>query len=185
MFESWFHQAHETAVHEPNAMTLSTISATGFPSQRTVLLKSFDQSGFTFFTNYNSPKASEIAANPSVSLLFPWLTLERQVIVRGAASKTTREESAAYFHSRPRESQLGAWVSDQSSPIPSRDFLTGKLAELQARFKNLEIPIPPFWGGYRAAPVSVEFWQGGAARIHDRFLYTKSGETWDIQRLSP
>ncbi|MEP2774604.1 MAG: pyridoxamine 5'-phosphate oxidase [Luteolibacter sp.] len=185
-FDQWFRQATEFGVHEPNAMTLATVAPDGSPSQRTVLLKAFDQKGFTFFTNYNSTKATHIAANPAVCLLFPWITLERQVIIRGRAEKISAAESLGYFASRPRESQIGAWVSNQSEVISSRKFLLMKIEEIKNKFKDGEIPLPSFWGGYRVVPQSIEFWQGGSARIHDRFLYTRQpGGEWNIDRLSP
>jgi pyridoxamine 5'-phosphate oxidase len=137
------------------------------------------------FTNYESRKARQMEENARVSLLFPWVTLERQVVVQGTVEKVTLEESSEYFHSRPRESQLGAWVSHQSSVIPDRKFLTDSLAELEQRFAGGEIPLPPFWGGYRVKPETVEFWQGGPARLHDRFLYTRREDGWTIDRLSP
>ncbi|MES2997411.1 MAG: pyridoxamine 5'-phosphate oxidase [Verrucomicrobiota bacterium] len=184
-FALWFRQATEAGLNEPNAMILATTGADGAPSQRTVLLKSFDSSGFVFFSNYASRKAQDIEHAPIVSLLFPWILLERQVAVQGRTEKTTAAESAAYFASRPRDSQLGAWVSAQSDGIPNRAFLTDKLAALRERFDGAEIPLPPSWGGYRVIPETVEFWQGGAARLHDRFVYRKTAETWDIARLSP
>lgn len=184
-FEVWFRQATELQVHEPNAMTLATVDASGMPLTRTVLLKFFDAEGFVFFTNYESRKAAQIAQNPQVSLLFPWLVLERQVVVQGVAEKVSAAESLRYFTSRPRESQLGAWISQQSSVISSRDLLMGKLAEVKAKFAAGEIPLPSFWGGYRVRPQKVEFWQGGPARLHDRFLYSQAGEGWAIERLSP
>ena len=185
VFEKWFQQAMELKVHEPNAMTLATISPDGQPSQRTVLLKAFDQKGFTFFTNYQSRKAAHIAANPAVCLLFPWITLERQVIIQGRAEKISAAESLKYFATRPRESQIGAWVSNQSEVISSRKILLQKLDEIKAKFQGGEIPLPSFWGGYRVVPESIEFWQGGPARVHDRFLYTRQGENWNINRLAP
>jgi pyridoxamine 5'-phosphate oxidase len=184
-FEEWFKQATELQLHEPNAMSLATVDARGMPLLRTVLLKYFDERGFVFFTNYESRKAQQIAENPNVSLLFPWITLERQVIVQGTAEKISTAESLKYFTSRPRESQLGAWVSAQSSVISSRKFLMQKLNEMKEKFSHGEIPLPSFWGGYRVKPETIEFWQGGSARLHDRMLYTKSGETWGISRLSP
>lgn len=185
-FATWFGQATELKVAEPNAMTLATVDESGMPCQRTVLLKYFDQAGFVFFTNYGSRKARQIAANPRVCLLFPWVTLERQVIVQGTAEKISTAESLRYFASRPRESQLGAWVSNQSEVITSRKFLMGKLAEIQQKFAQGEIPLPSFWGGYRVVPTTIEFWQGGPARLHDRFLYSRAaGETWQVDRLSP
>lgn len=184
-FSGWFRQATELGVPEPNAMTLATVDASGMPSQRTVLLKYFDAEGFVFFTNYGSRKARQIAENPRVSLLFPWITLERQVIVQGWAEKITAAESLRYFASRPRESQIGAWVSNQSEVITSRKLLMQKLDEIRRRFEQGEVPLPSFWGGYRVRHATVEFWQGGSARLHDRFLYTHRDEGWGIERLSP
>ena len=184
-FSEWFGHATELQVHEPNAMTLATVDADGMPFQRTVLLKYFDHDGFVFFTNYGSRKAAQIAGNPRVSLLFPWITLERQVIIQGRAEKTSAAESLRYFASRPRESQIGAWVSNQSEVISSRKFLMQKLAEIRDKFQHGEIPLPSFWGGYRVVPESIEFWQGGPARIHDRFLYRRRKDDWTIERLSP
>lgn len=184
-FELWFKQAVELDVHEPNAMTLATVDATGMPYQRTVLLKVFDAQGFVFFTNYGSRKARQIETNPNVSLLFPWITLERQVVIQGRAERISAAESLKYFSSRPRESQLGAWVSNQSEVISSRKFLLQKLNEIKEKFQNGEIPLPSFWGGYRVVPEMIEFWQGGPARLHDRFLYQKQAAAWAIDRLSP
>jgi pyridoxamine 5'-phosphate oxidase len=184
-FALWFQQAIDLGVHEPNAMTLATVDERGMPFQRTVLLKSFDHEGFIFFTNYGSRKAKQMAANPQVSLLFPWLILERQVIIQGRAEKISSAESLKYFLSRPRESQIGAWVSNQSEVISSRKFLLQKLTEIRDKFAQGEVPLPSFWGGYRVVPETIEFWQGGSARLHDRFLYTRSGRDWRIDRLSP
>ncbi|MCH7225193.1 pyridoxamine 5'-phosphate oxidase [Haloferula sp. A504] len=184
-FGSWFNQAVELGIPEPNAMSLATVDEGGMPLLRTVLLKYFDVSGFVFFTNYESRKSAHIAGNPRVSLMFPWVTLERQVIIQGRAEKISSAESLRYFASRPRESRLGAWVSCQSSVISSRKLLMQKLNELKDKFAHGEIPLPSFWGGYRVVPSTVEFWQGGPARLHDRFLYTRSGENWKIERLSP
>lgn len=184
-FSVWFQQAIEVGVNEPNAMTLATVDETGMPFQRTVLLKYFDADGFVFFTNYGSRKAAQIAHNPKVGLLFPWITLERQVIVQGTAEKVGTAESLKYFASRPRESQIGAWVSNQSEVITSRKFLKQKLAEIRDKFQHGEVPLPSFWGGYRVRPEMIEFWQGGPARLHDRFLYQKSEAGWEIDRLSP
>jgi pyridoxamine 5'-phosphate oxidase len=184
-FALWFRQATEAGVHEPNAMTLATVGTEGMPLQRTVLLKMFDHDGFVFFTNYGSRKAKHIAANPNVCLLLPWITLERQVIIQGRAEKISTAESLKYFTSRPRDSQLGAWVSNQSDAIASRKLLMQKLEEIRTRFRNGEIPLPSFWGGFRVVPETIEFWQGGAARLHDRFLYTRGDAGWKIERLSP
>jgi pyridoxamine 5'-phosphate oxidase len=184
-FERWFQQATELGLTEPNAMSLATADATGRPLVRTVLLKACDASGFVFFTNYESRKASHITENSRVSLLFPWITLERQVIVQGRAEKISAEESLRYFSSRPRESQLGAWASRQSEVISSRELLASKLAEIEKKFEDGPIPMPPFWGGYRVMPESIEFWQGGGARLHDRFIYHRSVAGWGIERLSP
>jgi len=186
-FTQWFQQAIDAGYPEPNAMSLATVSATGAPSLRTVLLKYFDPEGMVFFTNYTSRKAKEIDTNPNVSLLFPWVTLERQVIVIGKAEKISAVESLKYFTSRPHESQLGAWVSAQSEVIPNRTLLKMKLAEIGRKFKEGKVPLPDFWGGYRVVPHHVEFWQGGSARLHDRMLYTResSEDDWEINRLSP
>lgn len=184
-FATWFTQANELGVPEPNAMSLATVDASGMPCQRAVLLKYFDEDGFVFFTNYSSRKAAHIAANPKVCAIFPWITLERQVIIQGRAEKISTAESLRYFASRPRESQIGAWVSNQSEVITSRKFLLQKLSEIREKFSHGEIPLPSFWGGYRIVPQAVEFWQGGPARLHDRFLYQRDGGQWDISRLSP
>lgn len=185
-FERWFSQAVELDLHEPNAMSLATVDEAGRPLLRTVLLKSFDQGGFVFFTNYESRKSRHIAANPAVSLLFPWVPIERQVIVQGRAERIPTSESLKYFVTRPRESQLGAWVSNQSSVISSRKLLLQKFAEIKEKFSHGEIPLPSFWGGFRVVPDTIEFWQGGPARLHDRFLYRRENDDeWRIERLSP
>ncbi len=185
-FQRWFGQATEAALLEPNAMSLATASAKGEPSLRTVLLKYFDRQGLVFFTNYESHKAQQIAENPHVALLFLWLPLERQVEILGRAVKISTDESLEYFITRPRGSQLGAWCSHQSSVISSRKWLEMKFEEIKRKFEPQEIPLPPFWGGYRVIPHSFEFWQGRPNRLHDRFLYSlqKDG-SWQIQRLSP
>lgn len=184
-FSYWFSQATELGLHEPNAMTLATVDETGMPWQRTVLLKLYDSDGFVFFTNYGSRKGKQMAQNPRVSLLFPWILLERQVMIQGTVEKISEAESLKYFASRPRDSQIGAWVSNQSEVITSRKFLMQKLAEIQEKFAHGEIPLPSFWGGFRVVPSQIEFWQGGPARLHDRFLYQRDGAAWKIDRLSP
>lgn len=184
-FGAWFSQAVECGLHEPNAVTLATVDGSGMPFQRTVLLKYFDEHGFVFFTNYASRKARQIEQNPQVCLLCPWIPMERQVIIQGRAEKISTAESLRYFASRPRESQIGAWVSNQSETITSRKFLLQKLAEIREKFSHGEVPLPSFWGGYRVAPSAIEFWQGGPARLHDRFLYRKQADAWEIERLSP
>ena len=184
-FAEWFEQAVELKLNEPNAVTLATVDDKGMPYQRTVLLKVFDEQGFVFFTNYESRKAKQMEANPQISILVPWVEIERQVIIQGRVEKISSAESLKYFTSRPRESQLGAWVSNQSEVISSRKFLMQKLQEIKDKFKEGEIPLPSFWGGYRLVPEMIEFWQGGPARLHDRFLYTRHEESWKIDRLSP
>jgi pyridoxamine 5'-phosphate oxidase len=166
-------------------MVLGTAEAGGRVSCRTVLLKGFDGRGFVFYTNHGSRKGSQLAANPRAALLFPWVDLERQVEIEGAVERVSEEESGEYFRSRPRGSRLGAWVSEQSAEIESREVLLRRLAELEAEFGNGEIPKPDFWGGYRVVPDSMEFWQGGHDRLHDRFLYRREGGGWRRVRLSP
>ena len=185
-FDAWMREAIETELLEPNAMTLATVSAEGTPSARVVLLKGFDARGFVFYTNYGSDKARDIAANPAVALLFPWLPLERQVSVTGRAEKISAAESLRYFLSRPRDSQIGAWASRQSEVITTRSLLETKFAEMKARFLNGEVPLPDQWGGYRVTPASFEFWQGRPSRLHDRFRYTRQQDgRWSISRLMP
>lgn len=185
-FDRWFKQALESGIPEPNAMSIATATTEGVPSLRTVLLKYYDDRGYVFFTNYTSRKANEIARNPEVCMLLPWVTLERQIIVYGRAEKISRTETLKYFLSRPRESQLGAWVSHQSQAISTRKLLMMKLNELRTKFAEGKVPLPDFWGGFRIIPHHMEFWQGGPGRIHDRFLYTLLPDSsWDIQRLQP
>jgi len=184
-FKAWFDQAKAAGVVEPNAMVLSTFGMDGFPSSRTVLLKAADERGFSFFTNYDSKKGEEIAANPRVTLLFPWFSLERQIHITGSLIKTSVEESVTYFARRPYGSQLGALASDQSDVIADRKVLEGRLAELKAKYPEGQVPKPPHWGGYRLIPHHYEFWQGRTNRLHDRFVYTLKGDKWEIARLSP
>jgi pyridoxamine 5'-phosphate oxidase len=184
-FEKWFQEAEAAKLVEPNAMTLATATKDGRPSARTVLLKGIDGRGFVFYTNYESRKGRELAENPRASLVFPWIALERQVIVEGTLAKLSREESAAYFHSRPRASQLGAWVSQQSSIITGRPVLEDAMKALEKKHAGAEIPLPPAWGGYRLSPESVEFWQGRRSRLHDRLRYRREAGEWIVERLAP
>lgn len=185
-FARWFAEAEAAEVPEPNAMVLATGGAGEGPSTRTVLLKAADAEGFCFFTNYESRKARELAAHPRASATFLWLPLQRQVHVEGPVERTSREESAAYFATRPYESQIGAHASGQSRPIPSRQWLEDRFAELKRRWAPGEVPLPENWGGYRLRPDRMEFWQGRRSRLHDRILYLReAGAGWAIQRLSP
>jgi pyridoxamine 5'-phosphate oxidase len=184
-FYKWMDEAINAAITEPNAMSIATVSGEGIPSVRTVLLKGFDEKGFVFFTNYNSTKAKEIEANPNVSLLFFWKELERQVRVQGKAEKTSRHEAEVYFSSRPLESRLGAWASEQSSVIPGREILEERYAELKKQYEGQPIPLPPFWGGFRIIPYKYEFWQGRESRLHDRIAYIKKDDGWEKVRLQP
>jgi pyridoxamine 5'-phosphate oxidase len=187
-FALWFQQACEAELLEPNALVLSTVSPTGAPYQHTVLLKYFDRDGLVFFTNYGSRKAQHIEANHQVSLLFPWYALERQLAIAGTATKISAAESFKYFTSRPRGSQIGAWVSQQSSIISSRQLLEMQFEKMRQKFLNQDIPLPDFWGGYRVNPISFEFWQGRPSRLHDRFLYSRQADSesgWQVVRLSP
>jgi pyridoxamine 5'-phosphate oxidase len=185
-FTRWFEDARAAGVPEANAMTLATTDPSGTPSARIVLLKSFDSRGFSFYTNYDSRKGRELAANPRAALCFFWQPLERQVRIEGVVERVDRAESEAYFHGRPRQAQIGAWVSQQSRPITSRAELERLEAELQKRFGDGPVPLPEYWGGFRVVPHAIEFWQGRPSRLHDRLLYTRSQSgAWTIQRLSP
>ena len=184
-FEKWFTEALNSKIVEPNAMLLATVSKEVIPSVRAVLLKIFDERGFVFFTNYNSDKAQDIAVNPSVALEFLWLDLERQIRITGRAEKISTAESLKYFLSRSLDSRIGAWVSDQSQVINSRQALAMQIAKMKAKFAKGEIPLPDFWGGFRVIPEKIEFWQGRENRLHDRLLYTKKGSDWVISRLAP
>ena len=185
-FDIWFQEAMNAEVPEPNAFALATSGPLGISSARIVLLKGVDRDGFVFYTNYNSDKAKDIAYNSHVSMCFLWHELERQVRITGRAAKVSREESEIYFHSRPRESQIGAWVSPQSDVIASRDVLDQKLAEVTALYENTDIiPLPDHWGGYRVIPEEIEFWQGRPNRLHDRITYKNVDGHWKIKRLAP
>ena len=184
-FEKWMAQFLELGLADPTAMTVATVAQDGQPSQRIVLLKHVDQSGFVFYTNYSSRKANEIDANPKISLHFPWHAVERQVKVCGVAEKVSPAESLRYFTSRPKGSQLAAAASPQSKVISSRSLLLNEFERLKQKFREGEIPLPDFWGGYRVVPSEIEFWQGGQNRLHDRFRYTWSEDAWKIDRLAP
>jgi len=184
-FERWFKQAQQSDELEPSAMSLAT-SDNMTISLRTVLLKYFDLQGFVFFTNYDSKKSKAIMANPEVALLFPWLKMERQVKISGRAERVSTKESLKYFASRPKDSQIGAWASQQSSHLSSRQVLLSQFDKMKNKFKNGVVPLPDFWGGYRVVPHTIEFWQGRDNRLHDRFEYARSdGEEWTISRLAP
>ena len=184
-FEKWMAQFLELGLADPTAMTVATVAPDGQPSQRIVLLKHVDQSGFVFYTNYSSRKASEIDTNPKISLHFPWHVVERQIKVCGVAEKVSQAESLRYFTSRPKGSQLAAAASPQSKVISSRTLLLNEFERLKQKFREGEIPLPDFWGGYRVVPSEIEFWQGGQNRLHDRFRYTRSEDSWEIDRLAP
>jgi pyridoxamine 5'-phosphate oxidase len=185
-FQTWFEQALNSQLLEPSAMTLATADKEGRPSARIVLLKGADEQGFTFFTNYESRKGRELAENPHAALTLHWAELERQVCVAGQVAKTSRAESEKYFNMRPRGSQLGACVSQQSAVVPNETFLEERLAELEREFAGGSVPTPAHWGGYRLTPTRIEFWQGRPNRLHDRFQYLKQTDgTWRIDRLSP
>ncbi len=184
-FEKWFQEAEAAKIHEPNAMTLATATRDGRPSARTVLLKGLDGRGFVFYSNYESRKGRELEANPQATLLLPWLALERQVIIEGTVTKVPREESETYFHSRPRASQLGAWVSQQSAIISGRSVLEDSMKLLEQKYAGRDVPLPPHWGGWRLLPETVEFWQGRRSRLHDRLRYRRGKDGWTVERLAP
>jgi len=185
-FARWLGDAEATGIELPNAMTLATASPHARPSARNVLLRGFDARGFVFFTNYESRKASELEANPHAALVFYWKELERQVCVTGSVERATRDESAAYFASRPEGARLAAWTSRQSRPVASREELEERYQETAERFRGDEVPLPPFWGGFRLVPDTIEFWQGRTHRLHDRLRYTRQPDgAWLVERLWP
>lgn len=184
-FELWLSDAIAAELPDPTAMCVATVDSSGQPSQRLVLLKDVNSDGFTFYTNLGSRKASELAVNPKVSLHFPWHPLERQVIVYGTAERVSNAQVMKYFLSRPKESQLAAWASEQSRPISTRQALMQKFAEIKHKFEHGEVPLPSFWGGFLVRPQQIEFWQGGDHRLHDRFMYRKADSGWQIERLCP
>lgn len=185
LFSLWFHEAVDAELHDPNAMILSTASIGGLPSSRVVLLRNFNEKGFVFYTNYLSDKGQDLEENPHAGLLFFWPPHERQIRITGNVEKQDEKSSDDYFNSRPRESQIGAWTSEQSSRIASREDLEDTYKEMEAKFKGKNIPRPPYWGGFIVHPVTFEFWQGRPNRLHDRILFTHTGKGWVRDRLSP
>jgi pyridoxamine 5'-phosphate oxidase len=183
-FSRWFALAKRARIYQPNAFSLATCAG-GAPSSRMLLLKGFDARGFVFFTNYESRKGEELAANPQGAMLFFWSELHRQVRIEGRLARVTPEESSAYFHSRPRGSQLGAWASAQSRPLDARETLMRREREYEKRYEGQTVPLPPYWGGFRLAPTRVEFWQGRPYRLHDRLVYTRESAGWRVERLYP
>lgn len=185
-FQSWYQQAVDSGIPEPNAMCMATATVSAAPSQRTVLMKSYDEDGFIFYTNFGSRKSKQMADNNQVSLIFPWISLHRQVIIEGRAEKISTAESIKYFTTRPRGSKLGAWSSHQSEVLTTRSLLEAKLEQMKNKFATGDIPLPSFWGGYRVIPVRIEFWQGRQHRLHDRFLFTLTKDrVWKVERLAP
>lgn len=184
-FAVWFDEAHKAKIPEINAMTLATADANGKPNARIVLLKGFDEKGFVFFTNYDSVKGNELSENPNAALCFFYQQLERQIRISGIVSKLSKEESFEYFKTRPLESRIGAWASEQSKIIENRELLKKRFDEYKKTFSDAEIPLPSNWGGFRIEPETFEFWQGRENRLHDRISYKKNGEKWGIVRLSP
>ena len=184
-FQQWFTEALDASVLDVNAMSIATVAGDGQPSLRTVLLKHFDTDGFIFYTNLDSRKAREMGGNPRVALLFYWAEISRQVRVSGTVGRVSAAETLRYFLTRPRDSQIGAWVSEQSRVVEGRQFLEAKFNELKVRFAAGEVPLPAFWGGFRVAAQTVEFWQARANRLHDRFLYSRTSAGWTIDRLAP
>jgi pyridoxamine 5'-phosphate oxidase len=185
LFDQWYREAREAGLYLPESMTLATADGDGSPSARLVLLKRHDARGFVFFTNYESRKASELEANPRAALAIHWPILQRQVRIEGTVERITDEESFDYFRTRPRGSRIGAWASPQSAVIGDRSELEERVAEFEARFPDDDVPLPPHWGGYRVVPERVEFWQGRANRLHDRFRFGREGASWKVERLAP
>jgi pyridoxamine 5'-phosphate oxidase len=185
LFNAWFADARRAGIYLPESMTVATATPSGRPSARIMLLKGVEQDGFVFFTNYESRKALELAANPHVALVFHWPVLERQVRVEGTATRVSPAESEAYFRTRPRGSRIGAWASRQSRPLADRAELEARVREHDARYPGDDVPLPPFWGGYRLVPDRIEFWQGKVDRLHDRLRYERVGDTWKTERLYP
>lgn len=185
LFADWFRAAKEAGIFLPEAMTLATTSADGRPSARMMLLKEFDERGFVFYTNYESRKGDELAANPYAALILYWNILERQVRIEGKVARLTAEASSTYFRGRPRGSQLGAWASDQSRAVESREALEARFREHERKFEGGDVPLPPYWGGFRLVPDRIEFWQGRLNRLHDRLLYVRDGNAWKVTRLQP
>jgi pyridoxamine 5'-phosphate oxidase len=184
-FRGWFDETLAADLHEPNAMTLATATPGGRPSARIVLLKGFDERGFVFYTNYEGRKSGELETNPYAALVFYWGELQRQVRIEGRVSRIPDRESDAYFAGRPRGSQFGAWASEQSRPVGDRSTLEERVRELEVEYEDREVPRPPFWGGYRVEPETIEFWQGRENRLHDRLLYSRAGAAWKLERLQP
>lgn len=184
-FSTWFGEALKSELLDTNAMTLATATPDGGPAARIVLLKGFDEQGFVFFTNYESAKGQQLDQNPRACLLLFWAALERQVRITGRVTKTSAAESQTYFHSRPFESQVGAWASAQSRTVADRTVLESRYAELASKYAGGTVPLPPFWGGYRVTPETIEFWQGRKSRLHDRLLYTRRDGAWSRSRLAP
>ena len=185
LFSEWYREAREAGLYLPESMSLATATPGGRPSVRLVLLKGHDERGFVFFTNYESRKARELSENARAALAIHWPILQRQVRVEGTAERISDEASYAYFRTRPRGSRIGAWASPQSAPIAGREELMERVQACEARFEGGDVPLPPFWGGYRVRPERIEFWQGRVNRLHDRFLFERNGESWSVQRLAP
>jgi pyridoxamine 5'-phosphate oxidase len=184
-FKIWMQQAIDLKVSDPTAMTIATVAVNGQPSQRTVLLKHFDNEGFVFYTNYSSRKADELNQNSKISLHFPWHSIDRQVKICGEVIKISKTESVKYFFSRSKDSQLAAIASEQSKVLTSRTVLINQFESLKQKFQSGDVPFPDFWGGYRVKAHEIEFWQGGANRLHDRFCFTRTNENWEVSRLAP